>query len=417
MARPLKKETQLSNEIIKSQLKQSLNDYSYYLNQLPLYVTYYSKNNFLSTADVALNIANQVVGPESPYKFNKIFDCPLFKVSQYSLGTDDGDYGTEASGITSEAIIPPNLFQPLVDDLIIMWHEGSNSIFRVDSVEQSRIEGKTFYKISFHLHDVCNPLLLDDSQVYKEMRIVGDYRSLSKMAIVEKDKSELIDKIKNKLEDLKEHYCTLFFNKLVDNYVIGIENFDPKKAVYMYSWETAWFIQEQSVMKRFNDYRSTRVSYFLKYDAKLFESNFKKSIYHAFLEKDSSLFVNKYFDKAVMTKRFRVDPFFHYNSITLTPNYIDEAVVNLPGLSVENVIYNLREALNSELIPIDSNIGNEIFFFIRAYFRNVNMSIESVYENISKIFVNNNMIKFFYLPIVFFIMNRYLDNLILTEKQ
>ena len=71
-----------------------IGQYSKYLDSNPLFITYYSLNVTMSTADVGLNNIYDELGPKSPLRFNKITEFPVYKVQLLQpQGTyEDGNY-------------------------------------------------------------------------------------------------------------------------------------------------------------------------------------------------------------------------------------------------------------------------------------------------------------------------------------
>lgn len=184
----------------KAFLKQSLEDYSSYLNSLPLLVEYYSKDHFNSTFDENLGTVQEILGPDSPVKFNKIQNFPLYKASILEGTEDDSEeVGTEGD-VQGTAIVPPQQVYPRVDDLFIIKFYGKETVFRVSSVKRSNIKGKSFYEISYYLYSTLGDGGNIDNQVKKEYKVVGSPSSVTKSAILAVDKAEICERLQNKIE-------------------------------------------------------------------------------------------------------------------------------------------------------------------------------------------------------------------------
>lgn len=201
-------------------LKQSLSEYSNFLNSLPLLVHYYSKDHLNSTHDVNLRTVQEILGDDSPVKFNRILDFPLYKATNLEADPDDSDdVGTEAE-VTGTAIVPPQSVQPREDDLFtIPWFGHKSAVFRVNKVNRSNIKGHTFWQISYYLYTVYSETGDLDKQVSRDYRVVGSPSSVTKSAIIAVDKAELCFKIQNKIELLIDD-LTEFYDRRTDCYMM-----------------------------------------------------------------------------------------------------------------------------------------------------------------------------------------------------
>ena len=70
ISRPIEREAIEKN--IKEFLKQSTYKYAFINSKTPIYVTYYSSDYLNSTGDINLGGVNEIIGNNSPLKFNKI---------------------------------------------------------------------------------------------------------------------------------------------------------------------------------------------------------------------------------------------------------------------------------------------------------------------------------------------------------
>jgi len=97
-------------------LRHLQNTYSYQSKRLqgtPIFVTYYNKNVSASEQDQPLETVKDLLGYESPIKYNKINDFPLYLASESNPTIDiDEAFGLNTES-TGEAVILPNTIKPL----------------------------------------------------------------------------------------------------------------------------------------------------------------------------------------------------------------------------------------------------------------------------------------------------------------
>ena len=123
--------------------------YSKWLQGSPTFVTYYSINLENSTQDQGLNNVMEIVGGESPIKYNKIENFPIYLDSDMNFNTnleEDAGFDSDSEGT---AILLPGTIVPQNDDLILFEVLEKKYIYRINNVEYSNTSIRKFYKISF----------------------------------------------------------------------------------------------------------------------------------------------------------------------------------------------------------------------------------------------------------------------------
>ena len=66
------------NQVIKHYSENRVGQFSKYLDTDPMFITYYAVNMAQSRADIGTDAIEDVLGPESPIRFNKILRYPIF---------------------------------------------------------------------------------------------------------------------------------------------------------------------------------------------------------------------------------------------------------------------------------------------------------------------------------------------------
>ncbi len=151
MGKLLKRESIVFGEQALKRLSVATTDYSTFFEGSPLFVTYYSKNVLKSGNEPTLDDVVGRLESDSPIKYNKIENLPLFGTSGISeLSENVGELGLETE-IIGEAIIVPSTIDPLENDYFTVPNIGEDYLFRIDKVEHDKITGKQFWRISFHI--------------------------------------------------------------------------------------------------------------------------------------------------------------------------------------------------------------------------------------------------------------------------
>ena len=89
---------------------------------------------------------DKLLGSESPIRYNKIFNFPLYGIEQIQLQLDEMDEGLN-SEYNGEAIILPNTIHPTVDDYFIIDYLEKKYMFRVIKYDYDTIKSNNFYRV------------------------------------------------------------------------------------------------------------------------------------------------------------------------------------------------------------------------------------------------------------------------------
>ena len=120
-----------------------------FLDKSPVFVTYYHVDSDETTTDGGFKDVNALWGKDSPIKYKKIENLPLYGFDSVQLNLQDTDQGldTEYSG---DAILLPNTVKPLQNDFFTVNHVKGVFLFRVTQVDYDTIRPDNFYKITYN---------------------------------------------------------------------------------------------------------------------------------------------------------------------------------------------------------------------------------------------------------------------------
>ena len=122
------------NKMTETFLNNKLGQYSKYLDTTPTFVTYYAINQARSRADAGSGMVYELINDQSPIRYNKITDFPVYKMSQLIPNGvfDDGNYNVELE--ISDITVLPNTVRPRGDDFVLIEMPNSPKLlFRVNN--------------------------------------------------------------------------------------------------------------------------------------------------------------------------------------------------------------------------------------------------------------------------------------------
>lgn len=234
--------------------------YSQWLQGAPTFVTYYSINLENSTQDQGLNNVTEVVGGESPIKYNKIENFPIYLEGDMSFNTnleEDAGFDSDSEG---NAIILPGTIVPQNDDLIVFEILETKHVYRVSSVEYSNTSIRKFYKISYFV----SPF---DINTLENRQVVNKYNTIYQNIGTENDpiipdyNFTLLDDIDKSLEYIIERYIRFYYDKKINAFTYNLDRmnsvihdfykdngiYDPKLALFIKRNEL--FINKKTFLK------------------------------------------------------------------------------------------------------------------------------------------------------------------------
>lgn len=204
------------SETVKSLLN---NPYYMWTDKKPTTVTYYHINAERSTLDKAAKIPYSDLGPQCPFRFNKITKFVLYGIDRIALNLENGDFGVEAGEISGDAIVLPGTITPYPGDYFsIDLAKDSEWLFRVNDVDKDTLDdGSNIWKLSYRLEHIDNSKILD--LVVDNYNLIVNNVGTRYNTVIKSDSYELIETIDAICVTLKDYFISLFYNEKVQTFI------------------------------------------------------------------------------------------------------------------------------------------------------------------------------------------------------
>jgi len=220
--------------------------YSKWLQGAPTFVTYYSINLEGSTQDQGLNNVMEVVGGESPVKYNKIEDFPIYLDGDMQFITnleEDAGFDSDSEG---SGIILPGTIVPQNDDLLVFEVMEKKYVYRVSNVEYSNTSMRKFYKITFFVSPF-DIETLETRQVKDEYSVIYNNIGTESDPVIPKKEFTFLDDIDKVIDYLSERYIRFYYDKKINAFIYNYDKmnmiiheyykdngiYDPKLALFI----------------------------------------------------------------------------------------------------------------------------------------------------------------------------------------
>ena len=383
------------NKLTETYSSNRLGQYSKYLDTTPTFVTYYSINQARSRADVGTGMVNELISPQSPIRFNKITEFPIYKMQQLiPNGTfEDGFYDVELE--ISDITILPRTLKPRGDDFILIELPNTPKLlFRVTNFKLNTVQSNDFYMLDADLYKVGDIADEIEKQVVERYHCVFENIGTQNNCFITDDMYndyQSMLAILNKLVDLY-HHLYYYDNENIYAFIDYIYNdtsftdpdpnwneyayifsggytidpnklrVPPSKDVTHYDIYLIKFIMDSGIFFNSEDNSSTSIVTYDDFEPPRFDYLFNQTIWKAVIDK-STLLLNRnmyYFNNGINK----------YTSIIRNnfPNGIDNTLVmtdkDVPGphyfdkYLLDMLIDGLPEEKKSDKTPSEIDIVN-----------------------------------------------------------
>lgn len=257
--------------------------YSKFQAGAPSFVTYYSKDHENSTSDRSLDNVEEIIGDNSPLKYNKLKDFPLYSVTEMTPGMEwDEEWGVDKD-LESEAVILPGTIEPLPDDFIVFQYQtkenSTSRIYRITNVEISSLENSSYYKISYQNFNVNT----DDI----ERQVTNTYRTVfsnigtdNKSLILEEDFYQVNNSIKYS-DEISALIIDNFYNSSLNTFIYYEDEISAVANIKYIDLNLSRFIYDNNLLVKSSTYLSNIMPYKDKNpkNERINQKNYKYSLY------------------------------------------------------------------------------------------------------------------------------------------
>lgn len=207
-------------DVVENSIQSFVSDatmvYPNFLETAPIFVTYYSRAVSKSTYDESFEAYNEITGSESPNKYSKVEDLPIYSLDTSDFSTEMGDQGW-AGQVSSSAIILPDTIQPKTDDLLEISFHTKKYLFVVTSGTPDNFGNNKFYKINIQLSQYTVKEV--ERQVDDEYKI--DYDLIGKKAntLIKKSYAESLGTLRTTYDLLLKVYMEQYYRSNSQSFV------------------------------------------------------------------------------------------------------------------------------------------------------------------------------------------------------
>lgn len=289
--------------------------YSKYLSLTPEFVTYYSVNQIMSRTDVGTGSVVSERGYNSPLRFNKIKNLPVFNLPVFSPDVTFDESGMDLEMDINDVVLLPDTVKPTVPDyLLYTLPEGRQLLFRVHNFRYNTIQSNDYVYVSLELKDIGDDLESQmEPQVVKTFYTVFENIGTEDKCFIEEEAIETVNSLVDLITECADVYRNNYWDECVGGYVLA-SNEDATKVIY--DVFLTYFINNTDIFPH-RDTTLTTLPY-LDFVPNGSEALYRRSLLYAIQNKTHKLLVKDlYYFLGIIKSPFSPFQVFHYNAMSV----------------------------------------------------------------------------------------------------
>lgn len=323
-------------------------------NGTPMFVTYYNIDDTTSTTDRGNFTIDQALGPNSPLRYNKIENFPVYGLKELIPSIDELEGNLLDLSIDGEIIILPNTIKPSAYDYIVYHYLDDIIIFTVTSFEFSSIKNNNYYKLTISLKDLHNHEYQDnlDNQTIHNYIAKLDNIGTQDRVILESQISIEVDQLQKVRNHLIEYYIDSFYDKRYNCLILRNELLTKDFSIY--DPLLTKFIIDNNILDT-----PYKFIHLVNFDyRKEVDTFYNRSIYKC-LETHNCSKLQKYYLEPVTFRTVDTNPFAYYGEETVFTLYLyplNHQYVEFNGEECKHILYGHKQLMDS-IIPFDDKFA------------------------------------------------------------
>ena len=188
-------------------------------------VTYWNINDENTTTSLGMNDAYQILGNDSPFRYDEIDNMILVSFSPLSPEEKQASATSVRNyGLNGEAFIIPGTVMPKENDFFIVKHINMNHLFRVTQVTQDGLNTDGSYKINYELFST-NPPEIEKVRKQTVGHYIMDLQTIGGedlTPVIGKEDHELRSRLIKMVNDMVENYVSRFYDNIHNCFILHL---------------------------------------------------------------------------------------------------------------------------------------------------------------------------------------------------
>lgn len=225
--------------------------YSRFLDKSPTMTTYFHINVVQSTVDLGSMNIERPLGDNSPLRYTKVNNFPLYGLEEAAFSLDEDEEGLDMN-FHSSAILIPNTLDPYPGDCFTTQTLGEGFVFLVTNVELDTVRSNPFTRIEYKLMAVdkgSNTFNQLSRQSVEEFETVISNVGTEELVFIDSKDVEIMLQLHKIKKEVSAYYKMLFYEQRYNSFL-----FYPMDGTKVYDRALSMFIQKNKVFYEKNSY-------------------------------------------------------------------------------------------------------------------------------------------------------------------
>jgi hypothetical protein len=322
----------------------------------PILVTWFNVNDKKSTVTQGTETADNLIGKDSPFRYNKIEGLPLFGVTKdmQNIEMRLDDNGIMDMEVEIEPLIPPGTIIPnAYDYMLYKFSSGRSIMFRVNNVQIATMKIGGYYKVPMHVVDI-------DSEDYEnqladitvqDMKVILDNVGSNEKCVVSNKVFDTVVEIKDIIGQAMSDYIDTFFSRKYNSFIF--RGYTNGKYIVYDPYLTKFILNHDLL-----DYYTEILQPVVIEQDESFRGEYNKTVFRAVEMRDINR-INQLLYDVTDFPRTRTNPFSYWGeeNVYLIHAYIDKNARHPRNEYMDfNWLYDLKHIRESNSVTILENI-------------------------------------------------------------
>lgn len=376
-----------------------------FLDRSPVFVTYYHINNDESLSAEGFCDVENLIGENSPIKYQKISKFPVFGLDRIMVNIEEAEQGIDMS-YNGEAVILPNTIKPLPNDLFIINHVRRKFTFKITDVSIDSIRAENLYRVEFKLEytDAGIEDKIDKNNIDEKFDCILENIGSEDRCIIREDYKEHLLSLNKMYEEIANAYKNMFYDMRY-NVMLG-----PSDNRRLYDPFQTIFINKHNLFNKRNDYNTIMLS--MQIDDPMINLKYDKSVYK-FIERCDVTRIKNFMYKLRSTYEFEESTFYRWHDDSV-------CIIDIPEKVITNEA-NVKELFSDEFVNLlrDKTHADNIYSELISKF--LHNEIESIYDIKLTLYeaiidLDSSEDIFFMTPIIMYIIKKTVDDFMKNKR-
>ena len=378
---------------------------SRFIDKTPTFTTYFHIADDASTTSEGFNSVDDYLGDNSPIRYRRIENFPLYGLDQILLQIEDTDQGLDRS-YEGEATLINSTITPCQNDMFMIPSLKDFYIFKVITVNSDHIMSDNYYRVGFSLQYIDREKATWlNKQTVEKYNCVLENIGTEKKCLIRSDIYDKIGKLEEMYTNMVDIYISVFYNERYNCFLGELDGpctllYDPFQVEFMLRHDLMNQKNRLDVIVPTEHFTDSKRR--LKYE---------RSIYRFFERRDLSLISN-----------FKYNTFQGVNNPeTAFAHYVDNTVFIVDIPQSKYIPDCANQIFSDDFVaavkvngPVETRYGK----LLKDYIRNDEMTIDDVPLDLMEelLSLNADIEIFFLVPIMLYIIRTLIAKALYKES-